>query len=567
MMPIARREMLLLARSPTMYRARLTTGVLTLVGGIAFGILYSRLGIGTAPAFIGVLGYMLSIMCMFTGAQVCADSISKEKREGTLGFLFLAGLPGWQITLGKLIANGLSAFFGIFVTFPLLSLLLIVGGVRPLQVFQMALTILNTLFVSASMGLFVSTISLEQKRAIGRASMIVMFFWWGLPMLARLNSQFGGPPWLTSAILLISLNSSFLPTFFSPFGAALGTSGRPWWNLLAMHLLGWFFLALATWTILRRWQDKPERPKFSIRAGWKGLSFGTKRVRERLRARLLDPNPFVWLAARDRLRFLGAWILTLAMLGVGGFIYYFNPGGPGPALGICIGATMMHRFWVCGMGAAQLLAEQEQGTLEMLFSTPLGARDVLRGQFRATVRQLRGPVLLVLLLHVAVALLIEGQRAPAVEMIAVLGSLFFYLFDLYTAIWLSMWGAVIARNPKHAGGAAIARLMGIPFFTVATATIVITVLNAFFGFGVSPSPAFVATCIGVLIIMNNIYWIRRVRRDLPGLLRTYAFRRYESTEEKGFFAMLGRNLGRFYAGFRTNASHSSNVAAGFDSSK
>src|SRR5262249_42254624 len=155
-------------------------------------------------------------------------------------------------------------------------------------------------------------------------------------------------------------------------------------------------------------------------------------------------------------------------------------------------------------------AEQEQGTLEMLFSTPLGARDVLKGQFRATVRQLRGPIFIMLLLHLAVAVLLEGQHAPAAAMIAVAGSLIFYLFDLYTAIYLSRGGAAIVRNPKHAGGAALGRLMGVPFFTIATATIVIGVLNGFFGFRISPSPAFVVTCIALLIIVNNIYWIRRV---------------------------------------------------------
>src|SRR5689334_5594903 len=113
-MPIARRELLVLARAPHTYRARLGTGIMTLVGGIAFGIFYSRLGMQSATPFLGVVGYMLSLMCIFTGAQLSADAISKEKREGTLGFLFLTGLPAWQITGGKLIASGVPAFFGIF---------------------------------------------------------------------------------------------------------------------------------------------------------------------------------------------------------------------------------------------------------------------------------------------------------------------------------------------------------------------------------------------------------------------------------------------------------------------
>ena len=95
-MPIARREMLVLARSPVTYRTRLATGLMTLVGGIAFGVIYSRVGIGSVFPFIGVIGYMLSLTCMFSGAQLSADAVSKEKREGTLGLLFLTGLRPWQ---------------------------------------------------------------------------------------------------------------------------------------------------------------------------------------------------------------------------------------------------------------------------------------------------------------------------------------------------------------------------------------------------------------------------------------------------------------------------------------
>jgi hypothetical protein len=122
-------------------------------------------GLGSAAffPFIGVIGYMLSLTCMFSGAQLSADAVSKEKREGTLGLLFLTGLRPWQIIGGKLIANGLSAFSGVMVTFPLLSLLLICGGVQPMEIFQICIALLNTLFVSAAMGLLISTVSLEQS--------------------------------------------------------------------------------------------------------------------------------------------------------------------------------------------------------------------------------------------------------------------------------------------------------------------------------------------------------------------------------------------------------------------
>jgi ABC-type transport system involved in multi-copper enzyme maturation permease subunit len=551
-MPIARREMLVLARSPLTFRARITAGLVTLVAGIAFGIFYSRMGIGTVFPFMGIIGYMLSLMCMFSGAQVSSDAVSKEKREGTLGLLFLTGLSAWQITCGKLIATGLSAFFGVMVTFPLLSLLLICGGVQPMEIFQICITLLNTLFVSAAMGLLISTVSLEQKRANGRASMIVVFFWWGLPMLSTIAARLGAPIWLSKGLLLFSLSSGFVPTM--P-GVGFGGAANPWLNLFCLHLLGWILLAWASFLIPRQWQDRPEQAKFSLRKWWKRISFGSEKVRLRLRRRLLEPNPFIWLAARDRLRFLGVWIVTIIMLGVGVLVYVSSGGQPGPMLAFSIVVTVLHRFLAAGAGATQLMVEQEQGTLEMLLSTPLSARDLLSGQFRATMHQLRGPILLGTLLQLFTAFLIwTSTSEPWVPKALIVLSLIFYFFDLYTAVWLSMWGAVIARNQKQASGLAIIRLIGVPLFTIAIGIMTISISNTFFGTRINLSPPAIIALTCLLIAANNIGWIRKIRKELPARLRSYAFRRYETEEERGLLGNLGRALGRAYGGMRRSKS-------------
>src|SRR5205085_2165246 len=120
-------------------------------------------------------------------------------------------------------------------------------------------------------------------------------------------------------------------------------------------------------------------------------------VRLRLRQRL-EPNPFIWLALRDRLRFFGAWIVTTIMMGVAIAIYIASGGHPASMMAFSLAIMVIHCLMAAGSGATQLQIEQEQGTLELLLSTPLKMRDVLQGQLRATLRQMRGPVLLVTLL-------------------------------------------------------------------------------------------------------------------------------------------------------------------------
>ena len=543
-MPIARREMLLQARSPAMFRGRIITGIVMIVGGLAFAIAYARAGVG-ASVFLGVMTYIMSLMCMFTGAQVTADAIARERREGTLGLLILTGLSTWQITLGKLLANILGTMMRVFLIFPLLSMLMILGGVMPLQVVGIVLALCNTLFVTSCIGLYQSTVSLDHKRAAGRATFVVMFLWWGLPMLAQINNRLAGPSWLSSILLLCSLNSSLIPNFAAigiPVAAASGL------HVVCTHLLGWMFLLVATWRVRHRWQDIPKRKGYSWKEMWSRWSLGSEEIRRKLRARLVDRNPFLWLACRDRLRPAGIWLVTGLMIAIGVWVYFESGWQIGPAFGFCVALTLVHRFMAVSFGAAQLMQDQEQGTLEMLLSTPLSPREVLRGQFLAAYRQMRWPVVAVLATHVVVWLLFENAGMPRAR-IAVAISAASYLFDFYTAIWLSMWGAIISRDSKKASGAALARLMGLPFFVSAITTITVGLLNAFFNAGIEPSPVVIATGLATLVIGNNIYWLQRAHRELPILLRTYAFRRYEQEEDLGFFGRTGRALGRaFQAG-------------------
>ena len=67
--------------------------------------------------------------CLFSGVFLTADSLSGEKREGTLGLLFLTDLKGYDVVFGKLIATSLNGFYALLAIFPVLALPLVMGGV------------------------------------------------------------------------------------------------------------------------------------------------------------------------------------------------------------------------------------------------------------------------------------------------------------------------------------------------------------------------------------------------------------------------------------------------------
>ncbi len=109
----------------------------------------------------------------------------EEKREGTLGLLFLTDLCGHDVVLGKLVSTSAQGFYALLAAFPILALALMAGGLAPGDFWRALLTIANTLFLSLSAGLLVSSLSRDALKAMNATVVFVLFLLWG-PQLADL---------------------------------------------------------------------------------------------------------------------------------------------------------------------------------------------------------------------------------------------------------------------------------------------------------------------------------------------------------------------------------------------
>jgi ABC-type transport system involved in cytochrome c biogenesis permease component len=72
---------------------------------------------------------LMFLYCLGHGRRSTADCLSEEKREGTLGLLFLTDLKGADIVLGKLAATSMRGFYGFLAVFPVLAIPLLLGGI------------------------------------------------------------------------------------------------------------------------------------------------------------------------------------------------------------------------------------------------------------------------------------------------------------------------------------------------------------------------------------------------------------------------------------------------------
>src|SRR5678816_247997 len=129
-LPIVERELLEASRRRGTYWIRVGAAGAGLVIGIwmmAFDELRVPSRVGMA-LFIP-LSILALIYCAFIGVFRTADCLSEEKREGTLGLLFLTDLKGYDIVLGKLAATSLNAAYGLLALFPIMAIPLLAGGV------------------------------------------------------------------------------------------------------------------------------------------------------------------------------------------------------------------------------------------------------------------------------------------------------------------------------------------------------------------------------------------------------------------------------------------------------
>src|SRR5215472_13593711 len=121
-LPIVDRELRISARRPSTYRMRWILVAAVLL--IWFLLLANSHG-WMSPAQRGrmlfaVVGIVAFVFSLLSGVFLTADCLSHEKREGTLGFLFLTNLRGYDVVLGKLIATSLRGFYALLAALPVI---------------------------------------------------------------------------------------------------------------------------------------------------------------------------------------------------------------------------------------------------------------------------------------------------------------------------------------------------------------------------------------------------------------------------------------------------------------
>ncbi len=452
LLPIVERELRVSARRPNTYWSRFAAALLAL--GIFAALWLCLPARGQAAdrgqmAFYAVSGLAM-LFAMFAGASVTADCLSQEKRNGTLGLLFLTDLKGYDVVLGKLAASSLQASSGLLGILPVLALPLLMGGVTGGEVGRVALVITNTLFFSLAVGVSVSAFS--RREVTGPAVTLIVLLAAALgPLLVLAVPASAVTVPLTQAVLTPSPGFAFV--------AALAPYHGPWrfhffFSLGLTHCLGWLALAVASFILPRIWLDRPANGRI---LGWpasRTSPAGPSSRRGRFRTRMLNRNPVSWLTGRHRRQSVYIWacLALLAILWGCGWAHYGTFWTqPTSCL---VTSFLLHGFIKARLitkGCQQLQDDRKSGALELLLCTPLSIREILGGQRLALRRQFLGPILTILLADFCLMLAaFHAYRSASEDRLIFLAGMFFLLADTWTLSWAAPWQGLTARNLNRA---------------------------------------------------------------------------------------------------------------------
>jgi ABC-type transport system involved in multi-copper enzyme maturation permease subunit len=445
-LPIVQRELQVAARSRRFYAWRLRTGIILVL--LSWGMLLVTRG-GVRPnsgsGVFDTLCFAALLFCLLEGIRKTADSISEEKRQGTLGLLFLTDLSGFDVVLGKFAAAAVRSFNTLLAFVPVLAVSLLLGGSTGGEFWRTVLVLTASLGASLSLGLLASTFSREKSIAATGAMLFgLCVVPWAVARIARQPMS-----WI-SGVSPFSLLSAGSDAFY---GRAPGV----YWGGLGL-LVGVSIAAvsIASIALPRCWQERPRQVSRSRSIGWRSPARVVQKRRE-----MLDRNPALWLMFDARsTRWLLAFVLVVgigaaaASLSLHLLFPNWNLRSPDELhlaiAGIGGGAIVLAVYLYTARESSRNLSEARQnGALELILSTPLNVEEIVRGQLLALGNALVIPAAVfasLFLYFFAFATLF--QQAPM--LLLLLKTATECVLGVFALAWFGMWMALTSKSPARA---------------------------------------------------------------------------------------------------------------------
>jgi ABC-type transport system involved in multi-copper enzyme maturation permease subunit len=216
--PVIVRELRAEARRPANYWLRVIgAGLLLLIVFASLGGMVWGPGASGRQLFVMLHWTLFASICL-TVPLLTADCISGERREGTLGLLFLTPLTPGGIMAGKSFAHALRALMLVLVTLPVTGIAFVLGGITRLDLIGSLGMNLSALCLALAAGLIATTWAKQRIRALVLSEVLVVLL---VFLFANVALLFGRTAWqavvapMTLAKAGLPLPSTGIPVHFA----------------------------------------------------------------------------------------------------------------------------------------------------------------------------------------------------------------------------------------------------------------------------------------------------------------------------------------------------------------
>ncbi len=392
-LPIIERELRTQARLAFTYGLRVLGAAALLLVWLYYGF-NPNFPPSLGGRLFGSLNCTLFIAIWIAVPMLSADCISRERREGTLGLLFLTPLKTREIVLAKGLVHGVRAMTLWLATLPILTIPFVLGGVTWKEAVLSALTNFSSICWALAAGLVASSMAKAWVRAqlfaclFGISFGVAFIYATGCNLLLSLRAPLRMGASIHDQILMTGM-----------FGA---TDTGGWWGRLLGSLpkaTQWSVLfgagrmvlfsvlvllatiGVAAWNLRRAWQETPPsarqiwlEDKLCTPVLW--VSFFHRWMR-----RKLERNPIGWLEQRT-------WSGRLVMWGwFAMMISLYSAALNGNNVTRLLNDLQTFMAWlligvIAVSAAGSFQRERETGVLELLLVSPLSERQIIGGRLR-----------------------------------------------------------------------------------------------------------------------------------------------------------------------------------------
>ena len=526
LLPIIERELKVRARSGATYWVRFAVGIAGALLCVQQMIVSGPLN---TPAVVGrrvfdeMTGIAFLLCC--SACVLAVEAINTERREGTLGLLFLTRVRSYDVLAGKLVSVGATSLCALAALVPALMIPVLAGGVTGSEAFRKAAGLVATLLFALGAGLCGSAAHAQRSKAVFGAVLIVVVIALGpylLVSIAGSASGVGRSVGLFSPLVLLRAAGEV---------AYQAAPGAYWSSLVTVQALGWLLFAAAglqlQGSIGREGGSEvvrpPPRPKDLERAVGLG----------RWRPDKEEAGPMEWLVYRQHGVSPVAWGLAVVALAFSRLVSLATKPASGAStpvfwvlawpMGLAaalVGGGIV--AWIAGRFFARV---RQTGELELLLPTPVGAENLLADQWKVLKRTYVWPVLG---LQLATLVPVAGMTgwtsagfASAMPFECVLAAVLSFantLLGTGALCWLGLWFGLTARRQTNAILYAVSLAQGVPWLASLVGLVVSLAVVGPFSRSL-PAPYAVASWLAeAVILVFYLGLIRLARQRLLGEL-------------------------------------------------